>query len=102
MIHAPEPGETPDAHETRMAATVYKASLGLRTPLVMAFSGNAHASRRSNTFRGRTYDEAAVHLPKADTLTVFVRGGEGRAWNCQADGCRVHAYSWPGAGAAGA
>lgn len=98
IIRSPPSGqEPPDEHESRMAQAVYKASLGLRPPLVMAFSGNAHASRRRNTFRGQTYDEAANHLPKAATVSVFLRGGEGQAWNCKADGCRPHDYRWPGA-----
>lgn len=102
MVRPPAPeGETPEEHESRMASAVYKAALGLRRPLVLAFSGNAHASRRAATFQGRTYEEAAMRLPKADIVTVFIRGGEGRTWNCQADGCRIHPYGWPGALARG-
>jgi hypothetical protein len=80
--------ETPAKSEERMASVLMAAGSRYPDALVIALTGNIHASKQA--FAEISYSMMARFLPAAETLTLYVADRGGEAWNCQADGCRPH------------
>lgn len=91
MVREPNP-YTAAGHEAGMAGEVQAAASAFPQALVLAYSGDVHASRIVNTHRGQSYSTAALLLGQAGLKTVEVSSGHGEAWNCQEDGCKTHPY----------
>jgi len=83
--------------------TMAKAWIDIAVPdngIVLTLVGNVHAMRKPLSIAGRTIITAGSLMPAGRTITVNVVGSGGTAWNCQADGCKMHtnghASSMPG------
>ncbi len=98
-VHMIIPNERPDIsaaeHESLMAHSVERARDLAPNTLVLAYSGNAHAQKAMNTFRGETYALAAARLPPNEVLSIKLGGGSGAIWACEAPTCGPHAYDPP-------
>jgi hypothetical protein len=75
--------------EERMAAALKAAAERHAGALVIALSGNVHASKKM--IEGIDYSPMAMLLPADATVSLYVADRGGMAWNCQEDGCGPHA-----------
>ena len=82
-------GEDPATGEARMAAAMMAAADRHPNALVIALTGNVHASKRVFPEIG-SYPLMAMLLPPAETLSLFVADRGGEAWNGMNDGCGPH------------
>ena len=89
LIMPTDPSLGEDAYEGAMGAAVDAAAKSHPDAVVLAYSGTAHASHGDRTSKGVTYTFAAGHLPRSAVTSIFIEGGAGSAWNCQAD-CGPH------------
>jgi hypothetical protein len=82
-------GESPAQGEQRMASALLAAADRHPTALVVALTGNLHASKKLIAEFG-SYPLMAMLLPAARTVSLFVTDRGGVAWNMMEDGCRPH------------
>lgn len=92
---------TEDEHADRdllMARSIAERRAEADTLLIL--TGNIHAMKRVLRRGERTLVPMASHLPAEETISLnAVALDNGEAWNCQADGCGVHANpGWRGPG----
>lgn len=83
------PGEPDAQREARMAAALAAAAERRPKALVIALTGNVHASKEILQEIG-PYPLMAMHLPRAETLSLFVADRGGEAWNSMNGGCGPH------------
>jgi hypothetical protein len=79
----------PSAVEERMATALLQAAGQSPGALVIALTGNVHASKAAIPQIG-PYRLMASFLPAAQTISLLVADRGGQAWNCQSDGCGPH------------
>ena len=79
----------PASGEQRMASTLIAAAGHHPNALVLALTGNLHASKKLVEGFG-AYPFMAMLLPAEQTLSLFVAGRGGEAWNSQDGECRPH------------
>ena len=91
MVREPQPF-TAAGHEAGMVGEVLATEAAYPDALVLAYSGNRHASRATVSYGEETYAKAARLMPRTGLKTTNIESGPGEAWNCQEDGCRVHRY----------
>lgn len=87
-------GESPAQGEQRMASALIAAADRHKNALVIALTGNLHASK--TLIEGFVYPWIAMLLPTAQTVSLFVTDKGGEAWNQMEDGCRPHKQSSSG------
>lgn len=88
-------GESPAQGEQRMASALIAAADRHANALVIALTGNLHASKKLIAEFG-SYPLMAMLLPAAQTVSLFVTDKGGEAWNQMEDGCRPHKQSSTG------
>jgi hypothetical protein len=88
-------GESPAQGEQRMASALIAAANRHKNALVIALTGNLHASKKLIEGFG-SYPWMAMLLPTAQTVSLFVTDKGGEAWNQMEDGCRPHKQSSSG------
>jgi hypothetical protein len=92
---AARPGETAARAEERMASVLLAGVKRHPNALVIALTGNVHASKKPIAEFG-SYPLMASLLPGEATISLFVTDRGGEAWNCQIDGCKPHHLSSTG------
>ena len=58
--------------------------------LVMAYMGSVHAAKSSFGQAPNTFLPAGADLPPAQTVSIYLYGNGGEAWNCMEDGCKPY------------
>ncbi len=84
--HADDSGA---ARDQRMAAALIAAADRHPDALVLALTGNLHASKKAIERFGN-YPFMAMLLPAAQTISLFVADKGGEAWTQMQDGCLAH------------
>lgn len=89
------PGDSSAQREERMAARLTEAASERPGGLVMALTGNVHASRKAIAEIG-TYPLMGMLLPAGETLSLWIADQGGEAWT-QMDGeCGPHPFGASG------
>ena len=88
-IDGARPDDVDEAREQRMASALTTAADRHPNALVLAFTGNVHASKKLIEGFG-TYPFMAMLLPATQTISLFVADKGGEAWTQMQDGCRPH------------
>jgi hypothetical protein len=89
--------DAPDAErEERMASVLLSAAKRNPNALVIALTGNVHASKKTLPEIG-SYPLMASFLPSAETVSLFVTDRGGEAWTCDGTGCGPHSFASTGA-----
>lgn len=78
-------------YELAMASDWAKIADSAPDSLNLILVGEIHASKERDG--GYPFAPAASHLKSMDTWSLRAEPEGGTAWNCQEDGCRVHALS---------
>jgi len=86
VIHAP----TSDGPYNALMAERLKAMASEPSGLVLAYMGSVHAGKSSFGHGAATFLPAAADLPPERTISIYLYGNGGTAWNCIADGCKPH------------
>jgi hypothetical protein len=89
---ASRPGESAARTEEHMASALLAAAKRNPSALVIALTGNVHASKKPIAELA-SYPLMASSLPAGTTISLFVTVQGGEAWNCQSDGCKPHQLS---------
>jgi len=58
--------------------------------LVMAYMGSVHAAKSSFGQGPNAFLAAGGDLPPTRTVSIYLYGNGGEAWNCMEDGCKPH------------
>jgi hypothetical protein len=90
----------PPAIEEHMAGALLQAAGQSPGALVIALTGNAHASKSVIPQIG-PHRPMASFLPAAQTVSLLAADRGGQAWNCQSDGCGPHPLKSSGESARG-
>jgi hypothetical protein len=88
-------GESAAGDEEAMASALLRASAASPDALVIALTGNVHASKQELAEAG-PYGPMASFLPPAQTVSLLVTDRGGQAWNCQNGICGPHALASSG------
>lgn len=83
------PGTSNAERDQRMASALGAAAGRHANALVLALTGNLHASKKLIEGFG-SYPFMAMLLPAAQTVSLFVSDQGGEAWTQMQDGCRPH------------
>lgn len=78
------------AHNAAMADMLMAMPLD-PNGLILAYMGSVHAAKSSFGQGANAFLPAAADLPPGRTVSVYVDGNGGEAWNCMQDGCVPHA-----------
>jgi hypothetical protein len=92
--------DEPSPVEEHMAAALLQAAGQSPGALVIALTGNVHASKSVIPQIG-PYRLTASFLPAAQTVSLLAEDRGGQAWNCQSDGCGPHPCKTSGESARG-
>ena len=76
-------------YNARMADTL-KAMAVDPNGLILAYMGSVHAEKSGFGQGADAFLPAAADLPPDRTLSVYLNGNGGEAWNCMEDGCSPH------------
>lgn len=76
-------------YNAEMADTL-KAMPDSSKALVLAYMGSVHAAKSSFGQGAGAFLPAAADLPPERTISLYLDGNGGTAWNCMQDGCTVH------------
>jgi len=82
-------GESAAQRENYMASALTAAAARHTRSLVVALTGNLHASKKPMAKFG-SYPFMAMLLPQAETLSLFISDQGGEAWTQTSDGCGPH------------
>jgi hypothetical protein len=82
-------GESAAQRENRMASALMAVAGRHTGALVVALTGNLHASKKPMAQFG-SYPFMAMLLPQTETLSLFVNDKGGEAWTQTSDGCGPH------------
>lgn len=76
-------------YNARMADTLMAIPLD-SSGLILAYMGSVHAAKSSFGRGADAFLPAAADLPPERTVSVYLDGNGGEAWNCMEDGCSPH------------
>jgi hypothetical protein len=92
---AKRPGDSNARRDERMAAKLMDEAARQPDALVIALTGNVHASRKVIAEMG-TYPLMAMLLPAGETLSLWIADRGGEAWTQTGQGCGPHPFGASG------
>ena len=81
---------TSDGPYNALMAERLKAMAPQPNDLVMAYMGSVHAAKSSFGQGAMAFLPAGADLPPEHTISIYLYGNGGTAWNCMEDGCKPH------------
>lgn len=82
-------GEPASKREERMAAMLMASASKHTNPVVIALTGNLHASK-GRPMQSLSYPLMASLMPQTEVVSLFIADEGGESWTQQSDGCGPH------------